>query len=72
VSCDGCGKDYSSFSAYTGHFTAEGCSRVSQRADGLYTCQYCSATVSTLSGIKNHMSFAVSENSFLKYLMANF
>jgi len=34
--------------------------RYQQRSDGLYPCQYCSAAISSVAGLKNHIKFAVS------------
>jgi hypothetical protein len=40
----------------TRHFQLEGCGL---RSDGLYSCQYCSVRLPTLSGIKNHARMMV-------------
>jgi hypothetical protein len=40
----------------TRHFQLEGCGL---RADGMYSCQYCSVRLPTLSGIKNHARMMV-------------
>ena len=62
-SCEDCGQEYSSYSSYAAHFVQAGCQGIPQRPDGRYSCHHCLATITTRSGLKNHISSAVRHHS---------